>query len=97
MDIAFTFFLRAGSESVRVVETRYDHYPAVFEWGGRSFEVKAVRRFWTGVRYSLAGQATELHHFHVTTVEDDFVLTHDVRRDRWEVSRAKDADGRAAA
>jgi hypothetical protein len=97
--MSFPFLpLKANSsrEPVVVTETHYKYFPASFIWRGQSFEVSAVRRCWTSVRRDLAGRSSEYHHFRVRITEGTFVLTRDLRRDRWMLEPDLD-EGRAAA
>lgn len=88
--------LRASSEPVEVTRTQYQYFPASFVRRGRPVEVSAVRRCWTSVRRDLAGRLNEQHHFRVLTAEGAFVLTHDVRRNRWLLAQDLE-DSRSAA
>ena len=83
--MVFPDFLRGVDGLVKMVETRYRYFPAVFEWRGERVEVERVRRFWTDERRGLTGQVSELHHFSVSTARGEYVLTHDLRRERWTV------------
>ena len=81
--MAFPDFFNGVDSLVKMVETRFRYFPAVFEWQGEPVEVEKVRRFWTGERRGLTGQVIELHHFNVSTARGEYVLTHDLRRGRW--------------
>lgn len=77
---------KTGSEPVSVTAMRYQYFPASFVWRGEPREIRAVRRCWTSVRRDIAGRLNEYHHFRVRTEEGTFVLTRDLRRDRWSLA-----------
>ena len=87
----------SGSDTVNVTERRYEYFPARFVWRDQSFLVQAVRRCWTSVRRDLAGRPNEFHHFRVRTIDGTFVLTRDLRRDRWTLAMDSGSESRAAA
>jgi hypothetical protein len=88
---------KSGDEVVSVTERRYEYFPASFVWREQPFQVQSIRRCWTSVRRDLAGRPNEYHHFRVRTTDGTFVLTRDLRRNRWTLATDSGSESRAAA
>ena len=70
-----------NGETIDMVATRYDYFPASFRWRGRRLDVLAVEKCWTRQRRQT------LRLFRVRTEAGVFVLSCEPAREIWRVRR----------
>lgn len=75
-------------EMVDMKQRRFQYFPRVFRWRGRSYRVESVVRCWTVVRRGWRGRIAR-HFFHVRCAEGDFELFQDARSATWHLRRAR--------
>lgn len=75
-------------DRVEMVRRRFQYFPDLFQWRGRSHRVQSVRRCWTVARQGW-GRRIERHYFQVECTEGDFELYQDARDGNWHLRRAR--------
>lgn len=76
----------SGSESVETLERRDGHFPHLFLWQGREYQVQAVERCWTICRRE-QGNRVEGYCFRLRCQEGTFDLFEDARAGTWHMRR----------
>lgn len=70
------------NEIVQVIEQKFDHFPAKFEWNGEIFQVDTVERCWTEMHNAGNGA---YYIFEVRCGSDRYRLSQDIFADAWSI------------
>jgi len=73
---------------VEMVQRRFQYFPDVFRWQGRSHRVQSVQRCWTVARWGWK-RRVERHYFQVECADGDFELYQDIQDRTWHLRRAR--------
>jgi hypothetical protein len=69
-------------ESINVTAKDHGYFPKTFTWRGRRHLVDAVEQCWTVAEHDWMRRALK-HCFRVRTEEATYVVSHDLKRNKW--------------
>jgi len=71
-------------EAIDVTAKEHGYFPKTFTWRGRRHAVSAVEQCWTVAEHDWMRRVSK-HCFRVRMGEAHYVVSHDVKRDKWYV------------